>query len=247
MLFRRLFESHQAALASRAAAEGVFVSFVAHLVLVGGSVAVTHRPSLTPAPSETFTPVEYLIPPDRLAGMRPQAEKVTWTSLVGDEGMGYREEEKEPARDEKRLEIVVAAGDSSEVEATREKDIEAQPPIALGDSIMTELQVDSVVVRYENSAAPPYPETMLRRRVEGMVLVQYVVDTTGRADTATFRVISATHADFARAVKNTLPLMRFRPAIMANRRVPQLVQQPFAFRILDTTSVIRAVRKPPER
>jgi protein TonB len=98
------------------------------------------------------------------------------------------------------------------------------------------------VVRYENSAAPSYPESMLKRRIEGSVIVQYVVDTLGRADTLTFRVISATHADFARAVKNTLPYMRFHPAVMANRLVPQLVQQPFAFRIQDTTGF----KKPPE-
>ena len=106
---------------------------------------------------------------------------------------------------------------------------------------MTELQVDSAAVRYENSAAPSYPESMLRRRIEGSVIVQYVVDTLGHADTLTFRVIAATHVDFARAVKNTLPFMRFRPAVMANRHVPQLVQQPFSFRIQDTT----IVRKPP--
>jgi protein TonB len=100
---------------------------------------------------------------------------------------------------------------------------------------MTEFMVDSAVVRYEDGASPAYPESMLRRRIEGSVIVQYVVDTLGHADTLTFRVISATHADFARAVKSTLPRMRFRPAIMANRLVPQLVQQPFAFRIQDTT------------
>ncbi len=118
---------------------------------------------------------------------------------------------------------------------------ENQQPIALGDSIMTELQVDSAVVRYEDGAAPSYPESMLRRRIEGSVIVQYVVDTLGHADTTTFRVIQATHADFARAVKTTLPYMRFRPAVMANKLVPQLVQQPFAFKIQDTT----ILRKPP--
>lgn len=125
-------------------------------------------------------------------------------------------------------------GKSDDTEAAA-KALEAQQPIALGDSIMTELQVDSAVVRYEDGAAPSYPESMLRRRIEGSVIVQYVVDTLGHADTTTFRVISATHVDFARAVKNTLPRMRFRPAVMANRLVPQLVQQPFAFRIQDTT------------
>jgi hypothetical protein len=35
--------------------------------------------------------------------------------------------------------------------------------------------------------------------------------------------------------------MRFRPAVMANKLVPQLVQQPFAFKIQDTT----ILRRPP--
>ena len=52
-----------------------------------------------------------------------------------------------------------------------------------------------------------------------------------------------THADFARAVKATLPYMRFRPAMFANRLVPQLVQQPFAFRIQDTATS-RTTRPP---
>jgi TonB family protein len=140
------------------------------------------------------------------------------------------------------VEIVLPEGKAAETDAAAKTE-EAQPPIALGDSIMTEFMVDSAVVRYEDGASPAYPESMLRRRIEGSVIVQYVVDTLGHADTLTFRVISATHADFARAVKTTLPRMRFRPAIMANRLVPQLVQQPFAFRILDTTTAVRA--RPP--
>ena len=132
-------------------------------------------------------------------------------------------------------------GKADETDAAAKAE-ESQKPIALGDSIMTELQVDSAVVRYEDGAAPPYPESMLRRRIEGSVIVQYVVDTLGHADTTTFRVISATHADFARAVKTTLPRMRFRPAVMSNRLVPQLVQQPFAFKIQDTTIVREPLR-----
>jgi TonB family protein len=249
MLFSRLLESHRLAAETRAIAQGFLISAAAHVVLVGGSVIATHRSEAAPEPSETFTPVEYLVPKEKLAGMRPQQEKITWTTLAAGEGSGFRAEAAEPPRDEEKLEVVVAKGDSAEIDAARE-DLVAQPPIALGDSIMTELQVDSAVVRYENSAAPPYPESMLRRRIEGVVLVQYVVDTLGRADTLSFRVLSATHADFARAVRNTLPFMRFRPAIMANHRVSQLVQQPFAFKIVDTVATQATsdrTRKPPER
>lgn len=248
MMFRRLLELHQAALASRAAAEGMLVSAAAHIILVGGTFILTHRPERNPEPAETFSPVQYLIPADKLAGLRPQEEKITWTALTtasAGEGFGFRDEKKEEPRDEQRLEIVVAKGDSAEMDAAKE-DLLAQPPIALGDSIKTELEVDSAVVRYEDSASPPYPESMLRRRLEGLVLVQYVVDTTGHADTASFRVLSTTHVDFARAVKSTLPGMRFRPAMMSSRRVPQLVQQPFAFKIIDTARVARD-RRPPER
>jgi len=52
------------------------------------------------------------------------------------------------------------------------------------------------------------------------------------ADTLSFRVISATHPEFAQSVRDALPGMRFHPAILRSRKVPQLVEQPFMFKIL---------------
>jgi outer membrane biosynthesis protein TonB len=101
----------------------------------------------------------------------------------------------------------------------------APAPEIRTDTIMTVLEVDTAAARYEDSAAPPYPASMLRRKLEGSVAVQYVVDTTGFAE------LSTTHADFARSVRATLPAMRFRPAVMNARKVRQLVQQLFTFRI----------------
>jgi len=60
----------------------------------------------------------------------------------------------------------------------------------------------------------------------------FVVDTTGRADVASFKVIRTTHELFATAVKNALPRMRFIPAEVGDRKVRQLVQQPFSFAIV---------------
>jgi TonB family protein len=244
MLFARLLEGHRAAAETAAMLEGAAVSAVAHFLLIGGWLFL-HRDvvRVAPEPEAVFTPVEYLVPKDRIAGMRPVRETVTWTSLATATGEGFalEEQKKDAPRDEPRMEMVVPEGKAAETEVAP-KDLEAQPPIQLGDSIMTEFMVDSAAVRYENSAAPAYPESMLRKHIEGSVIVQYVVDTLGHADTLTFRVVSATHVEFARAVKSTLPYMRFRPAVMANRLVPQLVQQPFSFRIQDTTTV----RRPPE-
>lgn len=241
MMFARLLESQRAAVAMRSMFEGAGASALAHGLLIGSWLILNgDLERVVPEPDATFTPVQWLVPKDQIPG-RPQRETVTWTTLTTRAGEGFQQESSETPRDEARVEIELPKGKAEETDVAPTTEI-AQPPIALGDSIMTEFMVDSAVVRFENGAAPAYPEAMLRRRIEGSVIVQYVVDTLGRADTLTFRVISATHLDFARAVKSTLPQMRFRPAIMANRLVPQLVQQPFAFKIQDTT-ILRA--KPP--
>ncbi len=242
MLFERLIESQRAAVVTQVVREGAAASALAHgLLIVGWLVLASDVDRVRPEPSAVFTPVEYLIPKDRIPALRPQRETVTWTTLAAGSGEGFVAAPAQPPRDEPRLEMVVPQGKAEEVDVAAAAE-EELPPIALGDSIMTELQVDSAAVRYEDGAAPAYPESMLRRRIEGVVIVQYVVDTMGYADTLTFRVVSSTHADFARAVRSTLPHMRFRPAMMANRLVPQLVQQPFAFKIQDTTV---ARNKPP--
>jgi TonB family protein len=99
------------------------------------------------------------------------------------------------------------------------------------DKALTELEVDSAVVRDPSSAAPEYPPPLLHKGVEGSAAVLYVVDTIGVVDTVTYRVLAATHSEFAVAVRRALPAMRFRPAVQAGHRVRQLVQQTFRFRI----------------
>lgn len=245
MIFRRLIELHQTMLASGAYVRGLAVSAAAHLLIVGGWVESSRGiDAPRPAPEETFTPVEYLIPREKLVASRPQQEKVTFTTL-SPSALGHGFAEPEPTRDEPKLEVEVAKGDSNEV-TVAQTDLLERAPIPLGDSIKTELEVDSAVIRYHDSAAPEYPAALLRRRVEGFAVVQYVVDTAGRADTATFRVVTASHPEFALAVRATLPKMRFRPAFVANQRVAQLVQQPFSFRIVDTTATGDRTRRPPQ-
>lgn len=227
----------------RGMAEGTVVSAAAHtLLLAGWLVAHADAERLSPSPDESFSPVAFFVPREQRPGLRPQRETVTWTSLTATAGQGFAAPPESPVTPTDRVAIEVPAGKVQEIEVAPEA-LEQLPPIALGDSIKTELEVDSAAIRTEDGVAPGYPPALLRRRVEGAVLVQYVVDTLGRADTATFRVIMATHPDFARAVKASLPDMRFRPAIMASKRVSQLVQQPFAFKIVDTTRA-RASRPP---
>ncbi|MBV6521717.1 MAG: hypothetical protein MNPFHGCM_01861 [Gemmatimonadaceae bacterium] len=234
MIFRRLLQ-RQSPHSWYTVAEWPAVSVAAHVALVGVWLASSNNGVSLATPDDTFSIAQYLIPKDHLVGSRPKQEKVTWTRLAtSPPGAGHEADE---LGDKEKLEYLKPKGERHDEELGPEEPV-PQPEL-LGDSVMTELEVDTAAVRYEDSAAPPYPESMLRRRIEGTVVVQYVVDTTGRADTASFRVLFASHKDFAQSVRATLPGMRFRPAVMANKRVKQLVQQPFAFKIVDTTTVAR--------
>ena len=237
MLFRRLL-AKQKSETWKEAAEGYAISFITHSAIIGTALFGTRNGVSLKEPDPSYTPVKYLVPKDRLLGSQPKQEHVTWTALATETGVGQL---PDPLPDSKALKYVKPKGEAADEE---KHDLNpTEMPSSLGDSVMTELQVDSAAVRVSESAAPPYPESMLKAHIEGSVIVQYVVDTTGHADTSSFSVIFATHREFVKSVRNTLPDMLFRPALIGTRRVKQLVQQPFAFRILDSTSVAR-VRKP---
>lgn len=78
---------------------------------------------------------------------------------------------------------------------------------------------------------PRYPEQLRSAGVDGRVLVQFVVDTTGRIDPASIRILESTHELFSRAVRDALTAFRFAPAEVGGRRVSALAQMPFDFHI----------------
>ena len=78
---------------------------------------------------------------------------------------------------------------------------------------------------------PHYPDTMRSAGVEGTVVVQFVVDTVGRIEPASVRVVSATNAAFADAVLAVLPSYRFQPGVAQGRAIRMLAEMPFAFTV----------------
>lgn len=94
-----------------------------------------------------------------------------------------------------------------------------------------DFQVEKPVAPIPGSGSPRYPDILRSASVEGQVVAQFVVDTTGRVEVATFKVITSTHDLFASAVRQALPAMRFLPAEVGGRKVKQLVQQPFVFNL----------------
>ena len=108
----------------------------------------------------------------------------------------------------------------------------APEPAPRPDNTYREFEVDKPVMPAPNSAVPVYPDILRQAGVEGDVTVSFVVDTAGRVDLSTFKVISTTHDLFAAAVRNALPRMRFIPAETSRGKVRQVVQQPFSFAIV---------------
>ena len=99
------------------------------------------------------------------------------------------------------------------------------------DHPMFVFQVDKPAAALPGTAQPAYPAMLTASGVEGRALVQFVVDTLGRAELASFKVLVASHEAFGSAVRAALPRMRFLPAEAGGQKVRMLVQQQFAFAI----------------
>jgi len=80
-----------------------------------------------------------------------------------------------------------------------------------------------------SSITPRYPDALYRARVPGRVVVEFVVDTAGRAEPGTLGVVSSTDPRFTEAVRHAVPRARFTPALLHGRAVPQVVEQAVAF------------------
>jgi protein TonB len=94
-----------------------------------------------------------------------------------------------------------------------------------------DFQVEKVAAQVPGTGRPLYPPALRDASIEGSVLASFVIDTTGRADAATFKVIKSSHAQFTAAIQRALRDMRFFPAEVGGRKVRQLVQQEFVFAI----------------
>jgi protein TonB len=100
--------------------------------------------------------------------------------------------------------------------------------VPTGDVPYDALEVERPVAALPGTS-PSYPELLRAAGLEGQVVVQFVVDTTGRAEGGSVRILSTSHELFAQSIRAAVPKMRFRPAEIGGRRVRQLVQQAFGF------------------
>ncbi len=79
--------------------------------------------------------------------------------------------------------------------------------------------------------APQYPDLLRQAGVSGRVLVQAVIDTTGRAVPNTVRIVQSPHPGFDDAARRVMLQSLFRPGRVAGRAVKVLVSLPVDFTI----------------
>lgn len=92
-----------------------------------------------------------------------------------------------------------------------------------------DFQVEKPAAIIPGYGSPVYPDSLLASGFEGQVLAQFVVDTTGRVERDSFKIIRSDHDLFTLSVRRALADMRFVPAEVGGRKVRQLVQTPFVF------------------
>ncbi|HEX6250969.1 MAG TPA: energy transducer TonB [Gemmatimonadaceae bacterium] len=206
----------------RVSPSAVVISVAAHVALVAAFVGASG-----PLPAELedpdFRPVFYLAPPNRPVSDMGGGERVRYVALgTGGTGSGP---DQAPARQESPA--------PSRVPEPGERGDQSGPPSPTqsDEPVFTVIEVDEEAARMANSAAPAYPPSLLSEGVEGTVLVRYVVEPSGLADSSSLEILSATRREFADAVRAAIPHMRFTPARIDERPVRQLVEQPFSFRI----------------
>ncbi|HWO87755.1 MAG TPA: energy transducer TonB [Gemmatimonadales bacterium] len=76
---------------------------------------------------------------------------------------------------------------------------------------------------------PRYPEILRQAGIEGRVLLEFVIDTLGRAERGSIRVVNSTHNLFEAPARETVTTCRFRAGRIQGRAVRVRVQIPITF------------------
>ncbi len=78
---------------------------------------------------------------------------------------------------------------------------------------------------------PQYPELLRQAGIQGRVMVQAIIDTTGRAEPPSVKVVSSPNPGFDQPAKNYVLKALFRPARVHGRAVRVLINIPIDFKI----------------
>ena len=219
-------------------AECAFVSIVAHAALVWSVLSLTEGSRRIPA-DEREARVFFLLPPDRVDVRDRQSEIVQ----LGKLGLDFEDGKQLFNPEEGSISRMPAHGGRGHRDRTGARSELPFGPVSrlVPDTAFSVLEVDEMVERYPSSAAPIYPRELIAIGVEGLVQAIYVVDSVGRVDTTTIRVVHSDDPRFTTSVRTALGEMRFRPAKRGGKTVRQLVEQKFRFKIAPASELAKQI------
>ena len=219
-----LLESDRSFLRS---AECASLSLLAHAGLVWLALGATAGGRQLPA-DEREARAFFLLPPEYERGPLGQLDVIRWEAIGGAlDGGAWLMGSGDGVVGRAAGSGTARPGARSYAQGT----LPFVPPARLIDTTFTVYVVDNMVERLEGTAAPLYPSDLAEAGVEGLVRATYVVDTMGRVDVTTIRIMSSDHPGFTTSVQTALAEMRFRPAKRRGKPVRQLVEQRFRFQI----------------
>lgn len=74
-----------------------------------------------------------------------------------------------------------------------------------------------------------YPDELRRSQIEGSVVVEARIDSTGRVETGSLRIVETSDPRFDEAAKEYVTNSRYRPARVDGRRVAMSIRVPVKF------------------
>ena len=88
-----------------------------------------------------------------------------------------------------------------------------------------DLEVDSVPAPVKQDPSPfkpPYPRGVLGKGGAMEIAIEVMVDTLGKADMSTFKVVKTSHQWFATKLKSAVSKWTFHPAVKSGCKVPRV-------------------------
>jgi protein TonB len=106
-------------------------------------------------------------------------------------------------------------------------------PVPIEGEVFLAAEVDETPMANNESGActPKFPPVMQSAGIPGKVVMQFVVNTDGKVDPGTFKVVSSTHKAFEDPAKEAMLRCPFKPGKSRGQPVRVLVQQSLAFKL----------------
>jgi len=149
------------------------------------------------------------------------------------------------ASEQERVDSTRKVRVDSVLKRVREDARKPAPDDSVVRTVVREVRADSMA-RFApgGSPTPRYPDMLRKAGIDGTVLVQVVVDSSGLPVPGSARVLQRSHDLFEASVRHVLPDLRFIPPTVGARHVRQLVQLVYRFQVEGSPNVAAPARSP---